>query len=124
MTKKLTAEEKIAKTLEYCEYSKQLAVNEGHMVRFQVEIENTDDGAEEAEQQLAGNHHTAYISDSREFLHWAICRAAMSAKQNSRNFNNSSSVRVWIMTYDKSGAVVDEEVLNDYEINFERGVEV
>ena len=39
MTKKLTAEEKIAKTIEYCEYSRDIAFDNGCNVCFQIEID-------------------------------------------------------------------------------------
>lgn len=118
MAKKLTAEEKIAKTIEYCKYSKEKALDNWCVVRFQVEIENTD-GETETEQQAAGSEYTESTADI-SFLHILICDSVLKAYHNSRAFNNLSSVRVWIKKY-KYGFLVDKEAINDYEITFKGG---
>ena len=123
MAKALSLEEKINKTLEYCEYSKQLATNTGYKVCYLVEIEDTD-GEIETEQQCAESKQIVYTANSRTFLHCAICQAVLDAQQHSQICNCLSSVKVYIETHDKDGAIVDVEPVDDYEINFERGVEI
>lgn len=123
MAKLLTLEEKIDKILDYCEYTKQLATDAGHMVRYIVEIENTG-GDIEIEQQCVESKQIGYAADSRKLLHCAICQAMLYAKQYSQIHNCLSSVKVYIETHDKDGALIDEEPIDDYEINFERGVEI
>ena len=123
MAKTLSLVEKINKTLEYRKYTKQLGDNTGHKVCYLVEIEDTG-GEIETEQQCAESKQIVYTANSRTFLHCAICQAVLDAQQYSQNHNCLSSVKVYIETYDKDGAIVDEEPVDDYEINFENGIEV
>lgn len=125
MTKLLTLEEKIDKILEYCEYTKQLATDTGHKVRYIVEIENTG-GVIKTEKQHAVRiyrRHIDYIADNRTFFCY-IWRTVLVAQQHSFIYNCLSSVKVYIETHDKDGVIIDEEPIDDYEINFEKGVEI
>ena len=126
MAKALSLEEKINKTLEYCEYSKQLATNTGHKVCYLVEIENTYDETETEEQHAVRiyRRQIGYTADNRTFLHCAICQAVLDAQQYSQNHNCLSSVKVYIETHDKDGIIVDEEPVDDYEIHFEGGYQI
>ena len=110
MLNKLTVVDKINKTLAYCNYTKQLATNAGNEVRYLVEIENA--GLE-----------TEQLCDSRT-LHSAIYRAVIDARWNSQNYNCLSSVKVYIETYNSEGDLIDEDPIDEYEINFENGIEV
>ena len=121
MTKKLTAEEKIAKTLEYCKYSRDIAFDNGCNVCFQIEIENTN-GRTATKVRWAGFRYT-YCFETTAFLRYALNDSVKDARRESKYFNNLVSVRVLIKTY-KQHILVDEEPVNDYEINFERGVEI
>lgn len=126
MSKKLTLKEVIDRIVDYCRYSKQLADNEGNIVRFQVENENTY-GETETERQAAGSQcaeYTAESIDCMDFLCAIICKEVANAKWNSKHFNNLNSVRVWIKTFNSEGELIDEEPINDYEINYERGVRI
>ena len=123
MLNKLTAEDKINKILEYCEYSKRIATNTGHKVRYIVEIENTD-GEIEAEQQCAESKQIGHTAGTRTYLHCLICQAVLDAQQYSQIHNCLSSVKVYIETHDKDGVIVDDEPVDDYEIDFERGDEI
>lgn len=58
-----------------------------------------------------------------EFLRYALNNSVENARRESKYFNNLVTVRVLIKTY-KQHIWVDEEPVNDYEINFERGVEI
>lgn len=123
MSKSLTLTEKINKILEYCKYTRYLAADTGHKVRYLVEIENTV-----GDQLCAESIQIGYTADNRTLsstgLHCAICQAVLDAKQYSQNYNCLSSVKVYIETHDKDGVIVDVEPVDDYEINFERGVEI
>lgn len=110
---KLTIAEKINKTLEYCEYTKQLATNAGQWMEYLVEIENTG-GLIETEQQCVDN-----IT-----LHSAICQAAQEAQEYSQYFDCVSSVKVYIKTYNSECELIDEDPIDEYEINFVNGIEV
>ena len=121
MTNKLTAEEKIAKTLEYCKYSRDIAFDNGCNVCFQIEIENTN-GRTATKVRWAGFRYT-YCFETTAFLHYALNDSVKDARRESKYFNNLVSVRVLIKTY-KQHILVDEESVNDYEIYFERGVEI
>ena len=123
MLNKLSLEEKIHKILEYCDYTKQLATDAGHKVRYLVKIENTG-GEIETEQQCAENKQIGYVANNRTFLHCAICQAVLDAQQYSRNHNCLSSVKVCIETHDKDGVTIDEEPVDDYEIHFEGGYQI
>jgi len=123
MAKTLSLEEKINKTLEYCEYTKQLADNTGHKVRYLVEIEDTG-GEIETEQQCVESKQIVYTANSRTVLHCAICQAVLDAQQHSQICNCLSSVKVYIETRDKDDVIIDEEPIDGYEVNFERGVEI
>ena len=123
MAKLLTLEEKIDKILEYCEYTEQLAANEEHKIFYLVEIEDTG-GEIETEQQCTESKQIVYTADGRIFLHCAICQAVLDAQQHSQICNCLSSVKVCIETRDKGGVIVDEEPIDDYEINFEGGVQI
>lgn len=131
MTKKLTAEEKIAKTIEYCKYSKQIAKNCGYTVFFTIELESTE--RTETEVCLQGSKYTkteVYPRGSKytnifttvDMLRYALIEAAIEARQESEYSNNWFRVRVWIKTF-LGHKLIDEEVVNDYEIIFRRGVE-
>lgn len=124
MTNLLTLKEKINKILEYCEYTKQLAIDAGHKVRFRVEIENTV-GELETEQQDVQN---VYINECtviiRPFFYSRLLTVALGAKQYSQNHNCLSSVKVYIKTYNSECKLIDEEPIDDYEICFENGIEV
>ena len=125
MTKLLTLEDKINKILEYCEYTKQLATDAGHKVHYIVEIENTY-GETETEEQHAERiyrRHIGYIADSRTLFHY-IWQTVLDAQQHSFIYNCLSSVKVYIETHDKDGVIVDDEPVDDYEIDFERGDEI
>lgn len=121
MTNKLTAEDKINKTLEYCDYVKDLSHNNSCTVYFRVEIENAV-GETETDRETAGSEYTVRAMNT-SFLHGLINNAVKKAYQNSIDFNRLYTVRVWITTF-KHGNLVDEEPIDDYEINFERGVEI
>lgn len=125
MTKLLTLEEKINKILEYCEYTSQLATDSGHKVRYIVEIENTGGEIETEEQHAVRiyRRHIGYIADNRTLFRY-ILQTVLVAQQHSFICNCLSSVKVYIETHDKDGVIVDEEPIDDYEINFERGVEI
>lgn len=125
MTKSLTLEEKIDKILEYCKYTKQLATDEGHKAHYIFEIENTY-GETETEEQHAVRiyrRRIGYIADNRTFFRY-IWQTVLDAQQHSFIYNCLSSVKVYIETLDKDGVIVDEEPIDDYEINFERGDEI
>ena len=118
MANKLALEEKIEKTLEYCKY---IQDDDNYFVHFQVEIENTD-GETKTERKCAGSVYKECTTDI-SVLQRLIGNAVAKAYFNSKGFNNLYTVRVWIQKY-KDGYLVDEEPVNDYEINFERGVEI
>lgn len=118
MTNKLTLEEKIEKTLEYCKY---IQDDDNYFVHFQVEIENTD-GETKTERKCAGSEYKECTTDI-SVLQSLIGNAVVKAYLNSEDFNNLYTVRVWIQKY-KDGYLVDEEPVDDYEINFENGIEV
>lgn len=121
MAKKLTAEEKIAKTLEYCEKAIDKAIHCQHTVRFIIELENTE-GQIETEVCSGGSQYTGYYT-SVGALPRVLKDAVKEAQLRSTFFDDLFTVRVWIKTF-HSGGWVDAEPVNDYEINFERGVEV
>lgn len=124
MTKLLTLEEKIDKILKYCEYTNQLATDTGHKVHYIIEVENTYET--ETEERHAGRiyrRHIGYIADNRTFFHY-IWQTVLDAQQHSFIYNCLSSVKVYIETHDKDGAIVDVEPVDAYEINFERGDEI
>ena len=123
MTKLLSLEEKINKILEYCEYTKQLATDAGHKVRYLVEFENTGEEIE-TEQQCVESKQIDYTGDNRMFLHCVICQAVLDAQQYSEIHNCLSSVKVCIVTHGKDGVIFDREPIDDYEINFERGIAI
>ncbi len=121
MTKKLTAEEKIAKTIKCCEKAIDKAIYGQHTVRFRVELEITG-GQTETEVSLRGSKY------SRDFinvgaLYYALKITIEEAQLRSKFFDNLFMVRVWIKT-SLDGVLIDEEVLNDYEITFKGGVEI
>ena len=127
MTKKLTAEEKIKKTIEYCKYLKEIAKEDNQTLVFIIETECC-----EAETGTEVVKHTSEYSDrfitndrfiTTQLLYFELKEAVKEAQQNSKDFNNLVSVKVWIKTY-KYATQLDEVVLNDYELNFERGVEI
>lgn len=122
MTKSLTLEDKINKILEYCKYTKQLATDAGHNVRYLVEIENTVEIG--TEQQRTVGIQTGYTADTRTFLHSAINQAVIDARWHSQNYNCLSSVKVCIRTYNSECELIDEDPIDEYEINFENGIEV
>lgn len=121
MAKKLTLEEKIHKILEYCDYVKDLARNNSCTVFFQVKIENAVEEVE-TERETAGSEYTVSAMNT-SFLHNLINNAVKKAYQNSIDFSCLYTVKVWITTF-KHGNLVDEEPVEDYEINFENGIEV
>lgn len=121
MAKLLTLEEKIDKILEYCDYVKDLARNNSCTAFFRVEIENAV-GETETEQETAGSEYPVCAMNT-SFLHGLINNAVKKAYQNSIDFNRLCTIRVWIITF-KHGNIVDEEPIDDYEINFENGIEV
>lgn len=109
---------KIDKILEYCESVECWACIKSYTVCFRLEIENTVGGETE---------HRSYTNLLRYnifCLYNAVCQAVSDARQYSHNYNCLSSVNVFIETYDKDGAIVDGETLDEYEINFENGIEV
>ena len=122
MTNLSTLNEKINKTLDYCDYVKDLAHNSNCTVYFKVEIENTP-GETETEQQCAESKQIGYTAGTRTFFRY-IWQAVLDAQQHSFIHNCLSSVKVYIETHDNDGVLVDEEPIDDYEINFERGVEI
>ena len=113
MLNKLTVEDKINKILEYCEYTKQLAINAGHNVRYLVEIENAV-RLIETEQQCVDN----------TTLHSAIYQAVIDARLHSLNYNCLSSVKVYIKTYNSECKLINVDPIDEYEIYFENGIEV
>lgn len=115
----MTIREKINKILEYCKYTKQLAINAGGDVRYLVGIENTG-----GEKQCAESNDIGYVGDNTTFLHDVICQAVLVVKQYSQNYNCLSSVKVYIETYNSEGKLIDEDPIDEYEINFENGIEV
>lgn len=119
----MTIREKINKIFEYCEYTKQLAVNSGNEVRYLVEIENTY-GETETDQQCAESKHIGYGGDSITFLYRTICQSIMKAQQYSWNPHCLTSVKVWIETYNSKCELIDEDPIDEYEISFENGTEV
>lgn len=121
MAKKLTAKEKIAKTINYCDYSKQKAKDSGYTVLFTIELEYTD-GETETEVCIAGSKYSNYFA-TVELLHYVLKEAVRVAQEESKYFNNLFTARVWIKTF-FGGRSIDEEVVNDYEITFARGVEL
>lgn len=132
MTKKLTAENKIAKIIEYCKYLKEIANNCGHNLFFTIELESTErteievcsrgSKYKKTEVYLRGSKYTNIIT-TVEMLHYALKEAGIEAQQESEHFNNWFTVRVWIKTF-LGDKLIDEEVVNDYEITFKRGVEI
>ena len=122
MTNLSTLNEKINKALDYCDYVKDLARNNSCTVYFRVEIENTG-GEIETEQQCAESKQNGYTADTGTLFSY-IWQAVLDAHQHSFIHNCLSSVKVYIETHDKDGVIVDEESIDDYEINFERGVEI
>ena len=122
MTNLSTLNEKINKTLDYCDYVKDLARNNSCTVYFRVEIENTG-GEIETEQQCVESKQIGHTADTGTFFRY-IWQAVLDAQQHSFIHNCLSSVKVYIETYDKEGAIVDDEPVDYYEINFERGVEI
>lgn len=121
MTKKLTVEDKIAKAIEYCKYSKEKALDNWCVVCFQVEIENAR-AETETEVVPCFSKYSNYVVTT-EKLHSILPNALLMAHQDSKDSGYLSTVRVWIKTY-KYGFLVDKEVLNDYEITFKGGVEI
>lgn len=116
----LTAADKINKTLEYCEYTKQLVTNAGNEVRYLVEIENTG-----GEQQCTESTQIVYIGEHLGTLFYsAVCNAALGAKQYSQTYNCLSSVKVCIMHYNSDWELINEDPIDEYEIFFENGIEV
>ncbi len=122
MTNLSKLNEKINKTLDYCDYVKDLARNNSCTVYFRVEIENTG-GEIETEKQCAESKQIGHTACIRTFFRY-IWQAVLDAQQHSFIHNCLSSVEVYIETYDKDGVIVDDEPVDDYEINFERGVEI
>ena len=132
MTKKLTAEEKIAKTIECCKYLKEIANNCGHTVFFTIELESTERTETEvclqgskyikAEVYPRGSKYTN-IFTTGDMLRYELIEAAIEARQKSVYCNNLFTVRLWIKTF-LGHKLIDEEVVNDYEITFRDGVEV
>lgn len=125
MTNLSTLNEKINKTLDYCDYVKDLAHSSNCTVYFKVEIENTY-GETETEDQHAVRiyrRRIGYTADTRTFFRY-IWQAILHAQKHSFIYNCLSSVNVFIETYDKDGAIVDEEPVDEYEINFVKGIEV
>lgn len=132
MTKKLTAEEKIAMTIEYCKYSKEIANNFGHTVFFTIELENTERTETEVclprskykktEVYPRGSKYTDVFT-TVDMLWYTLKEAVIEAQQESEHFNNWFTVRVWIKTF-LGHKLIDEEVVNDYEITFKGGVEI
>ena len=118
MAKTLKLEDKIEKTLEYCKYMQD---DDNYFVHFQVEIENTD-GETGTEIKRAGSEYKECTTDI-SVLRMLIGNAVFKAYYNSKGFSNLYTVRVWILKY-RDGQLVDLEPINDYEINFERGIEI
>lgn len=121
MTKKLTAEEKIAKTLEYCEKAIDKAIHCQHTVRFRIELENTEWKTETGANPRVSKYSRDFINVGA--LYYALKITIEEAQLRSEFFDNLFMVRVWIKTF-RSGRLIDEEVLNDYEITFRGGVEI
>lgn len=121
MTKKLTAEEKIAKTLEYCEKAIDKAIHCQHTVRFRIELENTEWKTETGVYQAGSKYSRDFINVG--MLYYALKITIEEAQLRSKFFDNLFMVRVWIKTF-FGGRLIDEEVLSDYEITFRGGVEV
>lgn len=119
----MTIREKINKILEYYEYTKQSTANAGDEVRYLVEIENTY-GETETDQQRTESEHIGYGGDSITFLYRTICQSIMKAQQYSRNCHCLSSVKVWVETYNSKCELIEEDPIDEYEINFENGIEV
>lgn len=132
MTKKLTAEEKIRKILEYCKYAIEIANNRGHNVFFTIELESTERTDTEVcsrgskykktEVYLRGSKYTN-IFTTVDMLRYALKEAVIEAQQESEHFNNRFTIRVWIKTF-LGDTLIDEEAIDDYEITFKEGVEL
>ena len=125
MLNKLTVEDKINKILEYCEYTNQLATDAGHWVDYLVEIENTYAETETEDQHAVRiyRRRIGYTINNSTLLYY-ICQAVLDAQQHSQNYNCLSSVNVCIRTYNSECELIDEEPIDEYEINFENGIEV
>jgi hypothetical protein len=121
MTKKLTAEEKIRKIVDYCKEAKGRARDCEYSVFFIIELENTE-GQTETGVCSRGSQYTGYYA-SVNAVNRALKEAVKEAQWKSKCFNNLFTARVWIKTYFGS-RLVDEEIANDYEITFKGGVEV
>lgn len=132
MTKKLTLEDKVREIVDYCKYAIEIANNRGHNVFFTIELESTERTETEVcsrgskykktEVYLRGSKYTN-IFTTVDMLRYALKEAVIEAQQESEHFNNWFTVRVWIKTF-LGDKLIDEEVVNDYEIYFERGVEI
>lgn len=121
MTKKLTAEEKIARAIKYCKKMKDKAKHCKDTVGFKIECEITG-GETETEVSLRGSKYTHCFAKTGMLL-YALKAIVKDVQWESRYFNNLFAVRVWIKTFHRGG-LVDEEAINDYEITFKGGVEI
>lgn len=113
--------DKINMILQIYKEARELAIKHGQNAYFVVELEC---GGWETETEIRKpfSQYTCEYTDV-ELLFYHLMKAVDVAKIKSRANNCTMSVRVWIKTY-KYATQLDEVVLNDYELNFERGVEI
>ena len=90
--------------------------------RTEIEVCSRGSKYKKTEVYLRESKYTNIIT-TVEMLHYALKEAGIEAQQESEHFNNWFTVRVWIKTF-LGDKLIDEEVVNDYEITFKRGVEI
>ena len=115
MASKLTLAEKIAKIVDYCTLEKECAFDDEKVV-FKVELETTT-----TETGLT-NAYTNEIEDIAS-LTQSLESVARRAQDETKYFDDVWTVRAWVIVY-KKDILIDEFAVNDYEINFEKGVEM
>ena len=115
MAKKLTLKDKIAKIVDYCALEKECAFDDKKVV-FKVEIETT------ASETGLINACTNEIEDITSLIQ-SLKIAARTAQDETKYVEEVWTVRVWVFVY-KKDILIDEFPVDDYEINFERGVEI
>ena len=115
MAKKLTLEDKIAKIVDYCALEKECAFDD-EKVAFKVELETT------ANETGVTNAYTNEIEDITSLIQ-SLESVARRAQDETKYVEEVWTVRAWVIVY-KKDIPIDKFAVDDYEINFENGIEV
>ena len=115
MAKKLTLKDKIAKIVDYCALEKECAFDDEKVI-FKVEFETT------ANETGLTNAYTNEIEDITSLIQ-SLESAARIAQDETKYTEEVWTVRAWVIVY-KKDILIDKFAVDDFEINFERGVEI